>query len=153
MSGAGGYRTLRVLRWGAPMGVQSGAFLAFPVRPWRPKIGLTRNARKVGPMYIAMNRFKIVKGEQAAFEDVWRTRETHLSDVPGFKDFKLLRGPDREDHTLYASHSIWQSEQHFTDWTKSEAFRLAHRNAGDNRPLYIGHPEFEGFQVVLASAD
>lgn len=28
---------------------------------------------------------------------------------------------------------------------------MAHRNAGENRPLYIGHPEFEGFTVVLNS--
>ena len=104
-------------------------------------------------MYIAMNRFKIAKGSETAFEEVWRTRERHLDSVAGYVDFKLLRGPERDGHTLYASHTIWASEQHFTDWTKSEAFRLAHRNAGDNKPLYLGHPEFEGFAVVLDSAD
>ena len=25
---------------------------------------------------------------------------------------------------------------------------LAHRDAGQNRPLYLGHPEFEGFEVI-----
>ena len=104
-------------------------------------------------MYIAMNRFRIVRGEEQAFEEVWRSRETHLAEVAGFRDFKLLRGPEREDHTLYASHTEWDSEAAFLDWTRSEAFRLAHRNAGDNRPLYLGHPEFEGFSVVLASTD
>lgn len=102
-------------------------------------------------MHIAMNRFKIVKGQEAAFEEVWRARETHLDSVAGFREFMLLRGPEREDHTLYASHTVWESEQHFADWTRSEAFRMAHRNAGENRPLYLGHPEFEGFDVVLAS--
>lgn len=58
-------------------------------------------------MYIAMNRFKIVRGEEDAFEEVWRSRERYLGSVPGYKDFKLLRGPEREDHTLYASHTIW----------------------------------------------
>ena len=104
-------------------------------------------------MYVAMNRFKIVRGEEDAFEEVWRTRERHLDSVAGYKDFKLLRGPEREDHTLYASHTIWENEQAFTDWRKSEAFRRAHRNAGDNRPLYLGHPESEGFAVVLSSND
>ncbi len=98
-----------------------------------------------------MNRFKIVKGREAAFEEVWRARETLLDRVAGFEEFKLLRGPEREDYTLYASHTVWQSEPHFADWTKSEAFRMAHRNAGENRPLYLGHPEFEGFEVVLAA--
>ncbi|SNS97236.1 Heme-degrading monooxygenase HmoA [Sphingopyxis indica] len=100
-------------------------------------------------MYIAMNRFKIVEGQEAAFEKVWSDRDSHLDGVPGFKDFKLVRGPEHEDHTLYASHSVWESEEAFSAWTRSDAFRLAHRDAGDNRALYLGHPEFEGFTVVL----
>jgi hypothetical protein len=36
----------------------------------------------------------------------------------------------------------------FEAWTKSEAFRAAHRGAGQNKPLYLGHPEFEGFEVL-----
>ena len=35
-------------------------------------------------MYIAMNRFKIVPGKEDEFEKVWRERDTHLSEVPGF---------------------------------------------------------------------
>lgn len=100
-------------------------------------------------MYIAMNRFKIVRGSEEAFEQVWANRDTHLDATPGFKEFHLLRGPEHEDHVLYASHTIWESEAAFQDWTKSEAFREAHKNAGDNRALYLGHPEFEGFTVVL----
>ena len=100
-------------------------------------------------MYIAMNRFKIVRGSEEAFEQVWAKRDTHLDAVPGFKEFHLVRGPEHEDHVLYASHTIWESEAAFQDWTKSEAFREAHKNAGDNRSLYLGHPEFEGFTVVL----
>jgi heme-degrading monooxygenase HmoA len=32
-------------------------------------------------------------------------------------------------------------------WTNSETFRAAHRGAGDNKHLYLGHPQFEGFEV------
>ena len=49
---------------------------------------------------------------------------------------------------LYASHTIWASQAAFEAWTRSEAFRAAHANAGTNRPMYLGHPEFEGFEVV-----
>jgi len=42
-------------------------------------------------MFIAMNRFKVVPGSQAEFEQVWTTRDTHLRDVPGFINFHLLR--------------------------------------------------------------
>jgi len=101
-------------------------------------------------MFIAMNRFKVNKGSEADFETVWRTRDSHLDEVPGFVEFHLLKGPDREDHTLYSSHTVWRSKADFENWTKSEAFRLAHKNAGSNKPLYLGHPEFEGFESVVA---
>jgi heme-degrading monooxygenase HmoA len=99
-------------------------------------------------MFIAMNRFRVVRGAEAEFEQVWRKRDTHLRAVPGFLSFHLLRGPERDDHTLYASHSCWRSRADFEAWTRSEAFRLAHRAAGGNRPLYLGHPEFEGFDII-----
>ncbi|MEM6627673.1 MAG: antibiotic biosynthesis monooxygenase, partial [Pseudomonadota bacterium] len=63
-------------------------------------------------MFIAMNRFKIVPGQEGAFEEVWRSRETHLEEVPGFCEFHLLKGPKNDDHTLYASHTLWESQAH-----------------------------------------
>ena len=99
-------------------------------------------------MFIAMNRFKVKKGSEYDFEQIWLTRETHLEGVPGFIDFHLLKGPERGDYVLYASHSKWRSEADFVAWTKSEAFRKAHARAGSNKPLYLGHPEFEGFTVL-----
>lgn len=99
-------------------------------------------------MFIAMNRFKVVPGSEPDFELVWTARDTHLHAVPGFLAFHLLRGPQREDHTLYSSHTLWRSRADFEAWTRSEAFRAAHRDAGGNRPLYLGHPEFEGFEVI-----
>ena len=99
-------------------------------------------------MYIAMNRFKVAHGSEDAFEQVWSGRDSHLAGVPGFVEFHLLRGPARDDHVLYSSHTIWSDYGAFEGWTKSEAFRMAHRNAGSNGSLYLGHPEFEGFEVV-----
>ncbi len=99
-------------------------------------------------MYLAMNRFKVNKGSEADFETVWRTRDSHLDSVPGFVEFHLLRGPTAEDHTLYASHTVWQSRETFENWTKSDAFRKAHANAGSHSNVYLGHPNFEGFEVV-----
>ena len=100
-------------------------------------------------MFIAMNRFRIVLGKEKEFEDVWKNRDTHLKDVPGFKEFNLVKGDTNEEHTLYASHSIWNSKDDFINWTKSEEFRLAHKNSGQHKGLYLGHPNFEGFEVVL----
>lgn len=101
-------------------------------------------------MFIAMNRFQVKPGHEADFEAVWLGRETHLAKVPGFVTFHLLKGPEREGTRLYASHSIWASRTAFEAWTRSEAFRLAHKDAGDNRALYAGPPQFEGFDVLQA---
>lgn len=103
-------------------------------------------------MYVAMNRFKVAPGSESEFEHVWTSRDTHLRDVPGFVEFHLLRGPAHDDHVLYASHTIWSDYASFEAWTRSEAFRLAHQNAGGNKALYSGHPEFEGFESVQTVA-
>ena len=100
-------------------------------------------------MFIAMNRFKVKKGSEASFEHVWTSRETHLERVPGFVEFHLLKGPEADDHTLYASHTIWQSRASFEAWTRSAEFRAAHARAGNETTgsLYLEHPKFEGFEV------
>lgn len=100
-------------------------------------------------MYIAMNRFKVEKGSEEAFEDVWRAREGRLDEMEGFVSFHLLRGPEAEDHTLYASHTVWGSQANFEAWTRSQQFRDAHKNAGTTKKLFQGHPQVECFTAVL----
>jgi heme-degrading monooxygenase HmoA len=101
-------------------------------------------------MYIAMNRFKVTKETASDFEKLWNERESYLHELDGFEKFHLLRGPERDDHILYSSHTIWRNYSDFEAWTKSEQFRKAHSRAGGSTigPLYLGHPEFEGFHVV-----
>lgn len=99
-------------------------------------------------MYIAMNRFKVLPGAEAEFEAMWLNRDSKLKEVPGFVEFHMLKGPEGEGHRLYSSHTVWESEEAFVAWTRSEAFRAAHGSAGGTRPLYAGHPNFEGFEVI-----
>lgn len=96
-----------------------------------------------------MNRFKIILGRETEFEKIWKERDTHLDDVPGFKKFNLIKGNKQDNYRLYASHSEWNSEQDFVNWTKSDAFRQAHKGAGQHSDIYLGHPEFEGFEVII----
>ncbi len=98
--------------------------------------------------YIAMNRFSVKRGSEEDFEAVWMNRERHLNTVPGYIEFRLLKGPAAEDHTLYASHTLWESYDAFVAWTKSDAFVKAHSRAGENKPMYLGGPKFEGFEVL-----
>jgi heme-degrading monooxygenase HmoA len=99
-------------------------------------------------MYLTMNRFKVRPGGEEAFETIWKSRDSQLLEVPGFVSFHLLKGPAREGYRLYASHTLWASEAAFSDWTRSEAFRAAHRGAGAHADIYLGPPELEVFESV-----
>ena len=113
---------------------------------WAKKRKLARETKQ---MFIAMNRFRVKKGSEDAFEKVWLGRDSYLDRIPGFLEFHLLRGPEAEDHTFYSSHTVWQSKRAFEAWTTSEEFRAAHARAGNEttEPLYLEHPKFEGFEV------
>ena len=100
-------------------------------------------------MFVAMNRFRIAPGREAAFEELWRRRDSRLAETPGFVAFSLLKGPATEAHSLYVSHSMWESRAAFEAWTKSPQFRAAHADAGDTRDLYLGPPDLELFESVV----
>lgn len=100
-------------------------------------------------MYIAMNRFKITNEHINDFIDIWKTRNSSLDQVQGFVDFKLLSGPKDDTATLFVSHSIWESQVAFKNWTESENFKSAHRGAKAPAGTYVDHPKFEGFEVIL----
>ena len=53
-----------------------------------------------------MNRFKIILWKEKEFEDVWKNRDTHLKNVPGFKEFHLVKGYTNDEHTLYATYTM-----------------------------------------------
>jgi heme-degrading monooxygenase HmoA len=95
-------------------------------------------------MFIAMNQFTILPGKEKEFEEVWRTRETYLNEVSGFKEFHLLKG----ENGVYISHSTWESREAFVQWTESESFRKAHAQGG-SKGLIQGPPRFSGYEVVL----
>lgn len=101
-------------------------------------------------MFIAMNRFQVRIGAETAFETIWRTRESYLGEMPGFVEFHLLKGPTAVDHTLYSTHTTWTDKAAFEAWTASDQFRRSHARTGKDsgQSLYLGHPRFEGFDVI-----
>ncbi|MBK1674789.1 antibiotic biosynthesis monooxygenase [Ectothiorhodospira shaposhnikovii] len=99
-------------------------------------------------MLIVMNRFKVRTGHETEFEEIWKNRKTRLKDMPGFIDFKLLRGATQDDHTLFASHTHWADRADFEAWTQSPAFHEAHRSAGNHAHIYLEGPHLECFEVI-----
>lgn len=107
-------------------------------------------------MYIAMNRFTVPAENAEAFEAIWLGRESFLNGMDGFMAFNMLKGPEVDGSILYASHTTWETEDAFRAWTRSEAFRNAHKDAGSTAKLHSGSPQFEGFstiQTITAGAD
>ncbi|KAA5606432.1 antibiotic biosynthesis monooxygenase [Roseospira marina] len=99
-------------------------------------------------MFIAMNRFSVLKAHATEFEAVWKTRESRLTDQPGFVAFHMLKGPEEEEIILYASHTLWRTKADFEAWTQSQSFRDAHKDGGRTKHMYSGGPRFEGFEVI-----
>ena len=80
-------------------------------------------------MYLAMSRLKVVSGKEGDFEEVWKARKTETDGVKGFQKFNLIKG----------------SEIDFINWTKSDSFKLCHKNPILQKNLYLGPPDFEGY--------
>lgn len=99
-------------------------------------------------MFIAMNRFTVPVENAEAFEALWLGRDSQLKEMQGFVEFHMLKGPEAEGTILYASHTVWATEDDFRAWTRSEQFRNAHARAGDSRKLHVGAPTFEGFNTI-----
>ncbi|MDJ0860197.1 MAG: antibiotic biosynthesis monooxygenase [Dinoroseobacter sp.] len=99
-------------------------------------------------MYLTMNRFRVKTGQEEAFETVWKSRDSHLKTVDGFVSFHLMKGGETDGVRLYASHTMWRDKNAFEAWTKSEAFRAAHKGAKSSSDMYDGPPELEVFDSV-----
>ena len=51
---------------------------------------------------------------------------------------------------LYLRHIVFGNQKMILKTgKKSKAFRAAHNSGGQHQGIYLGHPEFEGFEVVL----
>ncbi|WP_316859874.1 antibiotic biosynthesis monooxygenase [uncultured Cohaesibacter sp.] len=98
-------------------------------------------------MYLAMNRFRVKVGDEAAFEEIWRNRESKLLETEGFLRFDLLKGEEKDGFTLFASHAMWRDKDAFIAWTRSPQFRSSH---GGPRPKveYAGPPVLECFEAL-----
>jgi Uncharacterized enzyme involved in biosynthesis of extracellular polysaccharides len=102
-------------------------------------------------MYVAMNRFKVVKEAAKQFEERWLARESYLHELNGFIEFHMLRGPEKADHVLFSSYTLWATKADFEAWTTSEQFKKSHARIESEAPAQkqtLGHPEFEGFEVL-----
>jgi len=111
---------------------------------------------------VVTNRVPVAPGHEADFEDRFRNRAHFIDRSPGFVKNLVMRPVNRRfSHTTgeweetaeqgyYLVQTYWESEQAFWDWTKSEAFRVAH----GNRPpaeMFAGPNVLEIHEVVFST--
>lgn len=104
---------------------------------------------RVDALFIAMNRFTVKLSCEDAFVTMWKSRDSYLEEVPGFISFHLLRGPASEDAVIYATHTMWASEEDFRNWVKSDEFRKAHQGMTPQPELFAAPSKLELFDSVL----
>ena len=99
--------------------------------------------------HIAMNRFKIAEKLNDVFEELWRSRDSYLQSMTGFISFNLIKVQLNKGSTRYISHSTWKSKDAFTARTRSKDFFLASQVVTKNSCIFINHPTFKVFEVVI----
>lgn len=101
-------------------------------------------------MYLAMNRFKVLKDRAEDFVGMWTGRDSELPSLEGFVEFRLLKGTEHDEYVLYSSHTFWETEENFIAWTKSDQFARSHTQSKGQKsePMLMGHPDFEGFSTI-----
>src|SRR5207249_3458550 len=93
-------------------------------------------------MFIAMNRFRVKRGSEEAFEQVWLSRDTQLAKVPGFVEFHLLKGPEHE-----ATRSIPHTQYGRARRRSKPGPSRKHSVLPIGTPARTSRPQFEGFEV------
>jgi heme-degrading monooxygenase HmoA len=102
-------------------------------------------------VFAAMNRFKVLEGQEAAFEKRWAERESELKDMPGFVTFLMLRrdAVNPDDGYNYSTYTVWENRAAFDNW-RANGSKKAHAKAGEAEPMFEGRPSPVFYEGVLA---
>jgi len=103
---------------------------------WRADVEADGVASLPAECFVAMNKFVVLPGQEAAFEQRWAARKSQLSKCDGFVSFSMLRrdakakghgvAPLSEDEPNYTSCTIWRDRAAFDAWRSGQAFGQAH---------------------------
>ena len=93
-----------------------------------------------------MSRLKVISGKEVAFEEACKTHGVNTPDIKGFRRFNLIKGNMNKEYSLYIFHSEWNSKNDFINWTRSDLFNLAYKDPTPSKKLYLGPPNFDGYQ-------
>merc|ERR1711968_383617 len=115
-----------------PMSIQPGDSLLDGDKGWR-EVSADGVSTLDSECFVAMNRFTVLPGYEAAFEERFASRESNLKSFDGFKGFLLLRRDGSDpDGFNYSTWSLWRNRAAFEAWKNSEnrAGRSASQSTG-----------------------
>ena len=104
-------------------------------------------------MFVAINNITCQPEYVDRFEELFATRAGAIDKMPGFHRMHVLKPNQEGDDYLIVSY--WDSEQHFQDWTQSEAFISGHQRGfadleqakREGRPMPM-HSKFRTYHVL-----
>ncbi len=82
-------------------------------------------AAKIG--CVAINEITCAKSYQERFEKLFKSRAHAIDKSPGFVGMRVLQ--DNKKPLTYLVMSLWESEDAFHRWTRSDEFREGHKRA------------------------
>jgi len=96
----------------APTGIADGG--------WR-QVQADGVSKLEGDCFLAMNRFTVAEGSEAAFEQRFANRQSTLESFDGFQGFLLLRRDGADpDGVNYSTWSVWRDRAAFQAWQGAE---------------------------------
>jgi len=119
--------------------------------PWKA-VGGWRDvpADGVNPLdtdvFVAMNRFKVLPGKQAPFEQRWAARESSLEKMDGFLTFLLMRRDalQAEDGYNYSTLTVWKNRAAFDAWREFSVNANAAKRGAEAGEAAAAEPMFDG---------
>lgn len=82
-------------------------------------------------MFMAENCLKLKKGSSESIIDRFQKRQG-IETINGFKDMMVTVTNKTEDYDEVKILTIWEDEDAFKNWLKSDVFKEAHQNVKDN---------------------
>ena len=96
-------------------------------------------------MFYRIGKIKCKPGKSNDVISYFKSKEDFFSETKGIISLSYFKSGQDEVSGI----AIWESKEAFIDWTKSDAFKLAHKNAGAHKDLYLGPPNLETFDQII----
>lgn len=99
-------------------------------------------------MFVVMNRIQVNPDFAEQFEERFRTRAGEVDKMPGFIRNQVLRPAKADDPYIVLTY--WRSQDDFSSWVESDAFKKGHARSGTlPHTAFRGPSKLETFEVIL----